>query len=329
MFIKIESGMEINVKNNTEIINKMKYIILDGSLEINKNGEITEFKKNISTCGDYTFLDMNELIKKYSEEKNQILSQAVIITDDDELDVNSNAYRQYAVMGVGVLYHGNAPYVTLSITDIDEEYINLVYCRKHKIPVLIGETKHLIIREMCMDDMDMLFALYSSLLDCPYIEQLYERDDEEEYSRKYIENMYGFYNYGLWLIFLKEEAPLESNISQPYNKKCQYKLIGRAGIEHREIDGEMCHEIGYLIDKSYQRKGYAYEACSYIVKYAFEQLGIESLHACVNKENIPSGRLAIKLGFSRYKEIDDDIIYRISNDEHMKKPVNPAFYNNY
>ena len=106
--------------------------------------------------------------------------------------------------------------------------------------------------------------------------------------------MYGFYNYGLWLVFLKDTN----------------KLIGRAGIEHREIDGEMCHEIGYLIDKKYQRNHYALEACKFIVDYAFEEVGVSSLVACINKNNIPSIKLVENLGFSEYKTVGEDVLYR-------------------
>ena len=96
-----------------------------------------------------------------------------------------------------------------------------------------------------------------------------------------------------------------------YFNENSYKLIGRAGIEHREIDGELCHEIGYLIDKAYQGRGYAYEACTFIIGYAAVQLGIDKLYACIHKDNYLSQSLAVKLGFTVYKEMGDDIIYTI------------------
>ena len=124
--------------------------------------------------------------------------------------------------------------------------------------------------------------------------------------------MYGFYNYGLWLIFLRNDFLTDNNKERyDYFNGNSYKLIGRAGIEHREIDGELCHEIGYLIDKAYQGRGYAYEACTFIIDYAAVQLGIDKLYACIHKDNCLSQSLAVKLGFTVYKEMGDDIIYTI------------------
>lgn len=36
---------------------------------------------------------------------------------------------------------------------------------------------------------------------CEYIEQLYEENEEREFVRNYIANMYGFFDYGLLLYF--------------------------------------------------------------------------------------------------------------------------------
>lgn len=67
--------------------------------------------------------------------------------------------------------------------------------------------------------------------------------------------MYGFFEHGLWLVIRKEDN----------------KVIGRAGIENREIDGELQKELGYLIGKPWQGKGYAAEACLAILDYVKER----------------------------------------------------------
>mgnify|MGYP001447504673 FL=1 len=111
---------------------------------------------------------------------------------------------------------------------------------------------------MTTKDLPELYAVYSTLEDCQYIEQLYDYDKELEFTKNYIKNMYGFFEYGLWLVFEKKSG----------------ELIGRAGIENREIDGVTCCEIGYLIRRDMQHKGYAYEACQAILEYASDELGI-------------------------------------------------------
>ncbi len=280
------------MKNISDIQDSLQYIIFAFKNKI-ADSDIELFKENIGLL-KYKFLDISEFDTFDECKCNNILKNAVIVTDNEMLTIKNGDLSQSAILGVGLDYRGNAPFITESLLSTDESYLLLVYARKHKLPVIIGETKRLLIREMSMSDLDILYELYDSLKDCPYIEQLYERSEEEEFSRKYIENMYGFYNYGLWLVFLKDTN----------------KLIGRAGIEHREIDGEMCHEIGYLIDKKYQRNHYALEACKFIVDYAFEEVGVSSLVACINKNNTPSIKLVKNLGFSEYKTVEEDILYR-------------------
>lgn len=56
---------------------------------------------------------------------------------------------------------------------------------------------------MTTRDLPELYAVYSTLEDCRYIEQLYDYDKELEFTKNYIKNMYGFFEYGLWLVFEK------------------------------------------------------------------------------------------------------------------------------
>lgn len=57
---------------------------------------------------------------------------------------------------------------------------------------MILETERYIVREECEDDLKELYGLYATLSDCEYIEQLYEENEEREFVRNYIANMYGF-----------------------------------------------------------------------------------------------------------------------------------------
>ena len=165
-------------------------------------------------------------------------------------------------------------------------YLETVYCRYYRFPLEIAETDRLILREMQLADLDSLYEVYDTLRDCPYIEPLYERAEEEEFTRQYIKNMYGFFEHGLWLVIRKEDN----------------KVIGRAGIENREIDGELQKELGYLIGKPWQGMGYAAEACLAILDYVKERELCSHLFLCCHQKNIPSISLAQKLGFTVYAE---------------------------
>lgn len=122
-----------------------------------------------------------------------------------------------------------------------------------------------------------------------YIEPLYEnRDEEEEYTRAYIDNMYHFYGYGLWVVCLKDNG----------------KIIGRAGISNREVDGENKLEIGYIIGKPYWHQGYAFEACKAVCKFAREEIMVNDMVAFIDGENTASINLAKKLGFKLVEIIE-------------------------
>ena len=181
--------------------------------------------------------------------------------------------------------------------EIDAEFLTQVYQRKHHLPWKILETKRCLVREITLEDLDDLFTLYSGEGMTDYIEPLYEYDKEKEYQKAYIEHMYGFYGYGMWLVFEKETG----------------KLIGRAGIEHREeLDSEL--ELGYAIGTPYQRKGYATEVCQAIIDYAKERLCCDRLNCLIEEGNIVSEHLAEKLGFTMCEEL-------YINQKHMKRYI--------
>lgn len=183
-------------------------------------------------------------------------------------------------------------YVIEEEEGIDDIYLNQAFARFHNIPADICETKRLYIREMSEKDIKDMYKLYSGNV-LKYVESLKSYEEELEAGRAYIKNMYGFYGYGLWLVFEKETD----------------NLIGRAGIFNRDTDLDGRCELGYLIGEEYQGRGYAYEACSGIIKYAFENLLIDRLFLTIKKENVPSVRLAHKLGFELYEKEEDNLIY--------------------
>ena len=101
--------------------------------------------------------------------------------------------------------------------------------------------------------------------------------------------MYGMYGYGLWIVEDKQNG----------------RIIGRAGISIRNIDGEDCNELGYVIRREYRNKGYADEVCRAIIEYAADELEILELYIVSELDNLYSEHLALKLGFEKIAEIQD------------------------
>lgn len=156
----------------------------------------------------------------------------IIINDKDMLSLDGTL--EIPDIGLGEAYRGKASYVVYDEEDIDDDLLELVCARKYNEPLVISETGKFIIREMTVGDLPHLYELYQTLSDCPYVEPLYEYEDEKAFTIKYIENMYGFFGYGLWLVFDKKTG----------------ELVARAGIENRSIDGQNCQELGYLVKKA-------------------------------------------------------------------------------
>lgn len=176
---------------------------------------------------------------------------------------------------------GKADMYAEGFEEIGLTFLRHVYERHHHIPWTILETKRCVVREFSMEYLDELFALYEGEGMTDYIEPLYPYEEEKAYQEAYIEYMYGFYGYGMWLVCDKKTG----------------KLIGRAGVEHREeLGGAM--ELGYAIGVPYQRQGYAMEVCRAILDYARDELQMTEINCLIEEGNTVSERFAEKLGFS-------------------------------
>ena len=213
---------------------------------------------------------------------------------------NITKWDGYAVIGIE---HGKRiggiPYVVEEIEDVDEAYMNLVYHRKHQIPMTIMETENLILREMQEADANDLCGLYEDKGAVRYIAPIHEVSEEKEYIKAYVKNMYGFYGYGMWSVVRKSDN----------------RLIGRAGIEHRTLDGVVFCELGYFIGAKYQQMGYGYEAAKAVLEVA-PRLGVKELVAYIHEKNTPSVKLVQKLGFSFWKSLWDGenfLIYKMKS----------------
>ncbi|MDE7434654.1 MAG: GNAT family N-acetyltransferase [Lachnospiraceae bacterium] len=179
---------------------------------------------------------------------------------------------------------GKAQMLLLGLEETDYTFLLRVYQRKHNIPWEILRTRRCILRELCMQDIDALYELYDKPGITNYVEPLYEKDEEEEYQRQYIANIYGFYGYGMWLVFDRNSGT----------------LMGRAGLEHRlDEEGKGVLEMGYLIAPEYQRQGYGGEVCAGILSWAEANLDFPAVRCLVQRGNTASEMLLKRLGFSR------------------------------
>lgn len=171
------------------------------------------------------------------------------------------------------------PYAAEELEGLDGDFLEKVYQRHVKEPWEILQTRRLIVREMTEKDLDALYRIY----DQPGIGVLMDglsedREEERAYIKAYIERAYPFYGFGLWMIAERESG----------------RCVGRAGFFMREGFGEP--ELGFIIAREEQRKGYCFEVCSALLEYGFRELEFEQIQALVAEGNAASLAVCRKLG---------------------------------
>ena len=178
--------------------------------------------------------------------------------------------------GIGIRY------IFKTVEAVTREYLTEVYCREHRIPLEILETRRCKVREIDERDLERLYEIYAVPQITQYMEPLFaNRQDELDYIRSYIDTIYPLYGFGMWVIM----------------EKVSNRVIGRAGFEVKD-DYPNGIELGFIIAEEYQRQGFAYEVCSAILQFASEKLDFEFAYSEVIPENIASIRLCEKLGFT-------------------------------
>ncbi|MGN8644512.1 GNAT family N-acetyltransferase [Gracilibacillus sp. HCP3S3_G5_1] len=146
------------------------------------------------------------------------------------------------------------------------------------------ETERLYLRELKMEDTEKLAEVLSDSESMQYYPKPFNKKEVEKWIQWNIEN-YQKYNHGLWAVILKD-ADL---------------FIGDCGITMQKIEEETVPEIGFHIIKDYWNKGYATEAAAACREYAFEVLHYPKVFSYATIKNIPSQRVAEKIGMQQYK----------------------------
>jgi len=216
----------------------------------------------------------------------QLAPDDCIVIEDSTNGVNAAAAAGMSCIGFVNPNSGKqdlqkATFLVEGFDEVDYDFVNQVFQYAHFEPTTIISTDRLIIRELSVDDIDALYQIYQNPDTRIFLDDFKDSlTVEKEKHKAYIENIYHFYGFGLWGVFLKENQ----------------QLIGRCGIELRMIKGAKEYEIGYLLDKSFQGFGYATESVEAVFDYAFTKLNVPRIVALIDKENLTSIRLAENVG---------------------------------
>jgi RimJ/RimL family protein N-acetyltransferase len=126
-------------------------------------------------------------------------------------------------------------------------------------------------------------------------------DEEMEYAmkvrlRKVLEDVDNYLWLTNWAIVLKEE-----------NTIIGFMILKGYPNENGEVI------VGYVIDETYRKKGYATEALKGLTQWIFQNPKALCVIADTEKTNIASHKVLEKLGAIQYKETDELIWWKIKN----------------
>ena len=140
-----------------------------------------------------------------------------------------------------------------------------------------------------MNDVQALYSLYQDPEIRRYFpEGVLSYEDTKEELEWFMNGHPHHPELGLWATVHKETG----------------KFIGRCGLLPWEIDGKLDVEIAYLLDKDFWHQGLATEAARGILLYGFEQLHLTRLICLMHPDNIPSQRVAERIGMKLERRVD-------------------------
>jgi RimJ/RimL family protein N-acetyltransferase len=144
---------------------------------------------------------------------------------------------------------------------------------------VVLETPNLVVRKLTLADLDFVATMLADPEVMRFWPKPYTRDEAEGWIDRQLDR-YEQYGYGYWLA-------LDKSSSEP---------VGQIGLLQQEVDGIGHPGLGYMIHRPFWHRGLALEDALATRRYAFENLGKPRVIALIRPGNIPSLRIALKLG---------------------------------
>lgn len=158
------------------------------------------------------------------------------------------------------------------------------------MPIL--QTSRLVLREFTPDDADALALVLSDPETMRYYPAPYDRAGVVQWIKRNRQR-YEDDGVGLWAMELKDSREAEL-----------HKAVGDCGIVLQEVEGERLYEIGYHLRRDLWGQGLATEAAIACRDWAFAHLKTARLISLIRPENLPSRRVAERVGMTVWKEVN-------------------------
>ena len=147
------------------------------------------------------------------------------------------------------------------------------------------ETARLTLRPFREDDVDLLAELMANKDFMRFSLGVYTREQTQGFLEKLL----------AW-----QNANKPSLFAMILRKNAQ--LVGWCGFYHQHIDGVDEIEIGYRLHPDYWNQGIATEAATAVRDHAFRDLKLPRVISLIHPENVPSRRVAEKIGMTLEKQ---------------------------
>ena len=150
--------------------------------------------------------------------------------------------------------------------------------------MVILETDRLLLREFVPEDVDALSAIFTDPETMRYCPAPLDRSEVTEWIKRN-RRRYRETGYGLWAMLLKDSG----------------EVVGDCGLTRQTVDEVDEIELGYHVRRDLWGRGYAPEAACACRDHGFDQLGADRLISLIRVGNLPSRRVAEKIGMSLWK----------------------------
>ncbi len=157
---------------------------------------------------------------------------------------------------------------------------------KHKLNGVVFESARLYARELTADDLDHI----KEQLQDPEVMAAYEGAFSDMMVKSWLHRQQENYRqtgFGLNALIVKDSGD----------------FVGQCGVTMQEFEGRLVHEVGYLLSRRFWKHGYAAEAAAAARDYAFEVLQAPLVCCQIRDNNLPSQKVAERIGFTRMGEI--------------------------
>jgi [ribosomal protein S5]-alanine N-acetyltransferase len=172
-------------------------------------------------------------------------------------------------------------------------------------------TDRLMLRDITEADCPLMHQMDTDPLVLRYLAGIPPPQDEEETMQyiRYRQEHYKTYGFGRWAAIEKETG----------------RLIGWAGLKvETNVNGhDSFYDLGYRLLPEYWNRGYATELSKALIKYGFDQLGLERICAYAEEEAGASRRVLEKVGFKFLESFAGDCVqevwYEMSAEDYREK----------